>query len=115
MKRKTTDVGRRQATRLQVASTAVLPLAALLRHGVAFAQEAQHLDPEDPTAKALKYTHDASQAERPDKMGIAGAEQFCHNCQFIQGGGDGEWLPCMIFAGRLVAANGWCASWALKA
>src|SRR5690606_41535867 len=114
MKRKTTDVGRRHATRLLVASTAVLPLAALLRNGVAFAEEAQHLDPEDPTAKALKYTHDASQAHRPDKMGIAGAEQFCHNCQSVQSA-EGDWRPCMIFGGRLVAADGWCASWAPKA
>jgi hypothetical protein len=111
--KKPTDIGRRHATRLLVASTAVLPLAALVRHGVAFAQD--RLDPEDPTAKALKYTHDASQAERADKLGVAGSEQFCENCQFIQAGGDGEWLPCMIFGGRLVAAKGWCASWAPKA
>ena len=28
---------------------------------------------------------------------------------------EGEWRPCSLFPGKAVNANGWCASWTLKA
>ncbi|MGB5834261.1 MAG: high-potential iron-sulfur protein [Thiohalocapsa sp.] len=40
-------------------------------------------------------------------------EQNCINCLFTQADA-GEWRPCQLFPGELVAANGWCSSWTLK-
>ena len=56
---------------------------------------------DDPTAKALKYVEDASQASgRIDKMGVAGADQLCSNCYFYTVPDD-EWGPCILFQNRL--------------
>lgn len=113
MKSNPVDTGRRRATGLILASAA-LPVAGLLRPAIARAAELPHVTPDDPTAKALKYVDDASEADRPDKMGVAGDEQLCANCQFIQGADGEEWRPCMLFPGKAVNANGWCTSWTPK-
>ena len=94
---------------------ALSPMAGMLTSGEVFAQDLPHLDLEDPVAKALKYVHDASTAERPDKQGVAGAQQNCSNCQFVQGADGDAWRPCMLFPGKAVNANGWCANWTKKA
>lgn len=82
------------------------------------------LDENDAMAIGLGYRHDASKvdtAKYPKRSGPEGAKQLCSNCQFYQVGGlkaegkDGEWGKCMIFANGLVAAGGWCNSWAPKA
>ncbi len=57
---------------------------------------------DDPTAKALSYTA---------KSTTAG--QTCANCSLYQGGTAAAG-PCPIFAGKDVAAPGWCKSWAAK-
>lgn len=61
------------------------------------------LDPNDPTAQALSYTHQSTTAG-----------QMCKNCQLFQGG-DAAWGGCAIFPGKEVNAQGWCKSWAKKA
>jgi len=109
------DKGRRHATRLILASATVVPLAALVQSRAARAQDLPHVTADDPTAQALKYVDDAATAERPDKMGVAGAEQTCANCQFIQGADGEAWRPCLLFPGKAVSASGWCTSWTLKA
>lgn len=82
------------------------------------------LDEADPMATGLGYRTDASKvdtAKYPKRSGPEGAKQLCSNCQFYQVGGlkaegkDGEWGKCLIFANGLVAAGGWCNSWAPKA
>lgn len=65
---------------------------------------AEKLDPEDPTAKALKYVH---KSEMSDKN--------CANCTHIQAGDDPEWKPCALFPNKLVNNNGWCSAWMKKA
>jgi len=71
-----------------------------------------HVTEDDPTAKALNYHHDATAAPRVEKAGTAASDQFCHNCIFAQG--EGAWLPCQLFPGKAVNANGWCSSWTKK-
>lgn len=82
------------------------------------------LDENDPMAIGLGYRHDASTVDAtkyPKRSGPEGAKQLCSSCQFYQLGGlkaegkDGDWGKCMIFANGLVAAGGWCNSWAPKA
>lgn len=91
----------------------------LLKVGRALAEAI--LQEDDQTAKALGYHHDATKVD-PKKWAAreAGAEKFCHNCILAQGapkevdGQDGQWMACQLFPGKLVSAQGWCASWAKK-
>jgi hypothetical protein len=61
----------------------------------------------------LKYTEDASNASRMDKMGVAAADQYCDNCQFYTRTDD-AWGGCSLFQNRLVASKGWCMGWVPK-
>ncbi len=83
-----------------------LPAGLLLGPGAA-AQD--KLDPSDPTAAALSYTHDATQANRPSP------DQTCANCLHYTEETGAEWGPCAIFLNVLVARDGWCAGWVPKA
>jgi hypothetical protein len=65
------------------------------------AQEKITLD--DPTAVALKYVHQSA---------VDG--EYCKNCAYIQGEEQAQWPPCSLFAGKLVAAEGWCSAWIKK-
>lgn len=60
---------------------------------------------DDPTAKALKYTEDASKA--------TGAKpgSKCGTCALYKGATGSIQGPCSIFPGKQVKASGWCASW----
>ncbi len=95
------------------ASVALIPLVNIDLHSAAAADKVP-LD--DPAAKNLKYVEDATTAERPDKMGVAGADQICDNCQFYAADADGDgWSGCALFQNRLVPAEGWCMAWVPKA
>ncbi len=76
----------------------------------------------EPLSKAMKYVADASKAgpERADK------KANCYNCQKWNkcsaadaackpGSKEAAYAPCEIFAGKQVAKNGWCMSWAKNA
>jgi len=76
-----------------------------------FAQDMPHLDPADPMAGAMKYTHDASTVDPASRANPA-PDQTCANCALIQGNDGDEWRPCQIFPGKAVAAAGWCSVWA---
>jgi hypothetical protein len=96
------------------AAVVAIPVAAIFssRAAVAQAQASKgslpKLDLNDPVAKALMYTHDATTSKAPNYK----AGQVCANC--IQATGTGEWLPCNAFPGKSVAAKGWCSAWAKK-
>ena len=108
--RRSLDPGRR----LVLGATIAIAASPLLRAvPAARADTPPQLSEDDPAAKALKYHHDATAAPRTDKPDTPAAQQFCHNCRFIQSG-SGEWRPCQIFPGKAVNANGWCTSWAAK-
>ncbi|HWU43771.1 MAG TPA: high-potential iron-sulfur protein, partial [Bdellovibrio sp.] len=69
------------------------------------------VDPNDSTAKAVKYVEDAKKS--PDSKG-----NRCQTCGFyakkdMKNGK--EVGTCTIFAGKLVYANGFCNSWNKKA
>lgn len=69
------------------------------------------VDPNDAVAKAVKYVEDAKKAA--DSKG-----NTCVTCGFYakKETRDGKEVgTCTIFAGKLVYAQGWCASWNKKA
>ena len=80
----------------------------------AMAEDLPQLSEDDPLAKAMKYTHDASSVD-PATRNNPAADQTCANCALIQGADGAAWRPCQIFPGKAVAADGWCSVWAPKA
>jgi hypothetical protein len=87
--------------------SAVVLVSALPR--LTRADELPHLTTaDDPTAKLLNYTEDASTAVAPHEAG-----QSCANCNFFQGGSTG-YAPCRLYAGKAVNAKGWCAGFAAQ-
>lgn len=111
---KVINKSRRQAVQMMLAGVAAVPLLNLVNLAAAQAEDLPQLSEDDPTAQALNYVNDATQANRTDKSGVAASEQFCHNCQFIQAA-EGAWRPCALFPGKAVNENGWCTSWMPKA
>ena len=77
-----------------------IPLATLGFYRLAVANDKPKLDPEDPVAKALDYTHSAPNASKR-----------CGNCQLYKGSRSAEWGRCAVFPGKQVNTKGWCASW----
>jgi hypothetical protein len=78
------------------------------------AQDLPQLSEDDPMAKAMKYTNDASTVD-PASRNNPAPEQNCANCALIQGDDGETWRPCQIFPGKTVHADGWCSVWAPKA
>lgn len=104
----TTNPGRRRF--FTVAGCAVGAAAvANLMPKLAHAEDLPHLATDDPTAKALNYTEDATKAPPPHEAG-----QGCTNCNFFHGGASG-YGACDLFPGKAVNAKGWCAGFAKKA
>ena len=68
---------------------------------------------DDPQARALAYTHDASTVDA-DSQPRYQAGQLCRNCALYQGNEDDEWAGCSIFPGKLVNGAGWCSVYAPK-
>lgn len=107
---------RRAAVKMMLGGLAAVPLVKLVGLAAAQAAELPKVDPAtDPTAIALKYVHDATEADRAGaaRPGLPPEEQDCNNCQFVVG--EGDWVGCTLFPGKLVAGPGWCVSWTLKA
>ena len=72
------------------------------------------LDEKDPQAVSLGYVEDATKADTARfKNYVAGTE--CSNCALYQGKVGDAAGPCPLFAGKSVAAKGWCTSWVKKA
>lgn len=97
------------------ADKAAAPAAAAKTGGAA---PANALGEAEPLSKAMKYVADVSKAgpERADK------KANCYNCQKWNkcsaadaackpGSKEAAYAPCEIFAGKVVAKNGWCMSW----
>ncbi len=110
---------RRDAVKMMLGAAAAIPVINLIGVGSARAEApANAVAADDPTAVALKYHADATQADRAAaaRPGKPPEEQHCANCQFLLADqGEGDWKGCSLFPGKLVAVNGWCASWTLKA
>jgi high potential iron-sulfur protein len=98
--------------RLFVAATGRSLAAAIVASacpGYAIADELPHLAPDDPAAKALNYTEDASTVEAGRFPGRQ-PQQACVNCNYYAGKPDG-FGPCPLFPGKAVTAKGWCSGW----
>ena len=92
-----------------------IPVAAIFSSPAAAAagqQPLPKLDVNDPVAKALMYTHDASTVDAK-KWPTYKRGNDCENCIQLQPG-TGDWRPCNAFPGKLVALKGWCSAWAAK-
>jgi len=77
-------VTRRQFIKLS-SIAATLPLLSQVKViSPASAAAIEKVPVNDPSALALKYVEVASEASRTDKMGVAGSDQICGNCLFLQ-------------------------------
>lgn len=100
------------------------PIVLAATRGVACAEDLMPVDEAtDPVGKAMGYHADATTvdpAKFPERKLPDGANRFCSNCVLnVQAGikvpgKDGEFVKCSLFQGKVVAAKGWCKSWALK-
>ena len=81
---------------------------------LARAQTPPLVDEKDPQAVALGYVADAGRADAKRYPKYA-AGQKCANCALYQGKPGDKAGPCPLFAGKWVAAEGWCSAWAKKA
>jgi hypothetical protein len=103
---------RRRFLKFAAAGAVAAPIAAVVLPRFALADDLPHLDPNDPTAKALSYTEDASKAASNPTYKPGSA---CASCQFFQGKAGDEYGPCMLFPAKAVHSKGWCASYNKKA
>ena len=101
------DESRRRLLRKVSLGVLLAPLAAETL-STAWAAELPLVTTDDPTAKALKYTSDASKATD------AKAGSKCANCTLYQGAAGSAQGGCLLFPGKAVKATGWCSSWTLK-
>lgn len=83
------------------------------------------VDPKDPAAKAVNYVHVNTEikdkALRADRNGVKFESQHCKGCAFYDsskettvGGKKAGGCQMPFASGKLVAAEGWCTTWAKK-
>lgn len=86
---------------------AAVPVSALLSRTADAATG--RVDPNEPQSKSLGYIEDATKVDAKANPNYKPG-QICANCLQAPKK-DGDWIPCNIFAGRDVAAKGWCKVW----
>ncbi len=86
---------------------------ALAANHAALAQSAM-LAEDSAQAIAVGYKADASKVSK-EKYPKYSADQLCSNCSLFQGDSNDTNGPCPLFAGKQVAAKGWCSAWAQMA
>jgi hypothetical protein len=96
---------------LAAASAVGVPIEGLAQAAKA---PAAKLSESDPQAVALGYVDDTTRADQK-KFPKHAASQQCSGCQLYQGKATDAMAPCPIFAGKQVAAKGWCSAWVKKA
>lgn len=95
---------RRHFIRSSVLGLVGLPLGIGILSKTAFAQSLPRLAPSAPSAQALSYVEDASNAS--DHPAYEAGER-CDNCMFYTADTEG----CQLFPEHSVAPGGWCQSW----
>lgn len=96
---------RRDVLKGALIGVAAVPVTALLGRAEAAAGP---VDPNEPQAKSLGYVVDAAKVDAKANPNFKPG-QNCANClQVPKGKETGDMVPCNIFAGRPVAAKGWC-------
>lgn len=76
--------------------------------------QAAKVEESDPTAKAVKYVHDASKLD-PAKNAPFKAGSLCNNCTLYAGKATDAWAPCALVGNKQVNGKGWCTAWNKKA
>lgn len=84
---------------------AAVPVSSLLSRTANAA--AGKVDPNEPQAKSLGYVEDATKVDAKANPNYKAGQQ-CANCLQSKPNGSAPYIPCNIFAGRDVAAKGWC-------
>jgi hypothetical protein len=98
-------IHRRDVLKGALIGVAAVPVTALLGRAEA---ATGRVDPNEPQAKSLGYVEDATKVDAKANPNFKPG-QHCANClQVPKGKESGDWIPCNIFAGRPVAAKGWC-------
>jgi len=98
-------IPRRDVLKGALIGVAAVPVTAILGRAEAAAGP---VDPNEPQAKSLGYVKDATKVDAKANPNFKPG-QLCSNClQVPKGKETGAQVPCNIFAGRLVEANGWC-------
>jgi hypothetical protein len=101
-------IARRDVLKGALIGVAAVPVTAILGRAEAAAGP---VDPNEPQAKSLGYVKDATKVDAKANPNFKPG-QHCANClQVPKGKEGGAQVPCNIFAGRLVEANGWCKVW----
>jgi hypothetical protein len=96
---------RREVLKGALMGVAAVPITALLSRAEAAGGP---VDPNEAQAKSIGYVTDASTVDRKANPNYQPG-QHCANClQVPKGKEGGAEVPCNIFGGRLVNANGWC-------
>lgn len=91
---------------------AAMPASALLSRAADAA--AGKVDPNEPQAKSLGYIEDAAKVDAKANPNYKPG-QSCANCLQAPSAKPGmAEVPCNIFAGRNVAAKGWCKVYVKK-
>lgn len=76
----------------------------------------------DPMAKSVNYVEKHADLKKPElkteRQGVKFEGQYCKGCQLYTAAGkkgSADVGKCTLFSGKLVKADGWCASWSKKA
>lgn len=110
MGNKPVNWSRRNLLRKGAAAVTAVFLGRLVIGDQSQAEDMPKLSEDDPQAKGLKYTHDASTVDSP--MRKEGA--ICANCMHWQADQETTWGGCAIFPGKAVNKDGWCTAWVAK-
>jgi hypothetical protein len=103
---------RRDVLKGALIGVAAVPFSAILGRAQAASGK---VDPNEPQAKSLGYVEDAKTVDAKANPNYKPG-QVCANCLQVPAGKEkGAEIPCNIFAGRLVAANGWCKVYVKRA
>ena len=106
------SVGRRKLIKMLLAAGPTLSLLGASHHTVA--QETVEKVPiTDPIASALGYIEDATKVDAAKYPAFKPGD-ICKDCLLYTDPSAEEWGPCSLFQNRLVAANGWCVSFAKR-
>jgi len=106
------SIERRKLVRMLLAAGPALSLMSVSRPGLA-QETAGKVPPDDPLASSLGYVEDATKVDT-EKYSTYKPGQTCRNCILYTDPAAEEWGPCSLFQNRLVAADGWCVSWAKR-
>lgn len=98
-------IPRRDVLKGALMGVAAVPVTALLGRAEAATGP---VDPNEPQAKSLGYIVDAAKVDAKANPNFKPG-QHCAVCLQVPVGKEkGDMIPCNIFAGRPVAAKGWC-------